>query len=515
MIIAVENPIAQHLHVNSQLVDEKRLASPLTWSVRVAGDFMIIMNNQFALPVIVRHPQRFNDSRSFVTAFKRELLQVLEASPIPHAKVQLIRDVQFKNIAFTQEIPLRIQQQLQDYQRILTSHNSKIDWDTAPGNTELTLQIAQHSHFNAPDTDEETPVMELLENYVIASYQLAAHPQLNEHNRTYLYRTKSLNDIMNATAVTGKIVEDYNRYLDYHNKSDRVIDRNTDVATDYLSYCEANGTSIIGDLGIVCDYLLQYEELNHVQLTDNQLKGKVQALHDFACFMRYQELFSAQDFAIFIQSVAQGFKNLSSQQHSYYLKRFFENMQLQAQTRRDSFEHARRYAHKLYRIQVTLAGYEPSMWRELQANGDTRLDQLCYEILASFNANGHHLYELRDQGKRYCLPVLNSGSDNSSSILSHWLGEYQAGTKLTLAYNLGDKWVFNIEIKEAQPQPTIHSDSPKLLDGQGIGIIDDIGGVAGLAQVAKDDPAIDQQLQADSMQTSWLRKIETIKKGYE
>lgn len=515
MIIAVENPIAQHLHVNSQLVDEERLASPLTWSVRVAGDFMIVMNNQFALPVIVRHPQRFNDSRSFVTAFKRELLQVLEAAPIPHAKIQLIRDAQFKNIAFTQEIPLRVQRQLQNYQSILTSHNSKINWDTEPDNTDLTLQIAQHSRLTAPDTDEEATVMELLENYVIADYQLAAHPQLNEHNRTYLYRTKSLNDIMNATAVTGKIVEDYNRYLNYHGKSDRVVDRNTDVATDYLSYCEANGTSIIGDLGLVCDYLLQYEELNHVQLTDNQLKDKVQALHDFACFMRYQELFSEQDFGLFIQSVAQGFKDLSSKQHSYYLKRFFENMQLQAQNRRDTFEHARHYAHRLYRIQVTLARYEPLMWREFQVNGDTRLDQLCYEVLASFNANGHHLYELRDQAKRYRLPVLNSGSDNSSNILEHWLGEYQTGAKLVLAYNLGDKWIFNIEVRNVQPQPAIHPDSPRLLGGQGRGIIDDIGGVAGLTQVAKDDPAIDQQLQVDNLQAGWSRKIEAIKKNYE
>ena len=74
MIIAVDYSTAQYLHINARTPQKNLTNDELSWSVRTTGDFMIIMNNGLALPVIVRHPQRFNDSRSFVAAFKRELL---------------------------------------------------------------------------------------------------------------------------------------------------------------------------------------------------------------------------------------------------------------------------------------------------------------------------------------------------------------------------------------------------------------------------------------------------------
>lgn len=88
VIIAVDDLLAQHLHVNTRARFKGQLGNAQNWSVRVTGDFMIVMNNQLALPVIVRHPQRFNDSRSFMAAFKRQFLALLELSPIPHADSQ-------------------------------------------------------------------------------------------------------------------------------------------------------------------------------------------------------------------------------------------------------------------------------------------------------------------------------------------------------------------------------------------------------------------------------------------
>ena len=101
VIIAVENSLAQHLHVNSQVIAPSELLETNVWTIRVTGEFMIIMNNLMSLPIIVRYPQRFNDSRSFIAAFKREFLRVLEVSPIPHAKIRMIRDAQFSKVVFT------------------------------------------------------------------------------------------------------------------------------------------------------------------------------------------------------------------------------------------------------------------------------------------------------------------------------------------------------------------------------------------------------------------------------
>lgn len=103
MIITVENSVTQKLHVNPQMINDLSLTSPEAWSVRTSGDFMIIMNNLLALPVIVRHPQRFNDSRSFITAFKQEFLHLMEQIPIPHAKVQMVCDAQFHDVRFTSQ----------------------------------------------------------------------------------------------------------------------------------------------------------------------------------------------------------------------------------------------------------------------------------------------------------------------------------------------------------------------------------------------------------------------------
>lgn len=487
VIIAVENAVAQHLHVNSQSVSENLAANPAVWSVRETGDFIVVINNLLALPVIIRHPQRFNDSRSFVTAFKREFLQLLEAAPVPHAKIKLIRDDLFKTITFTRRIPAATRTQLQVYQNILTGPSTIIDWDSEPTNTDLALQIAEQTELTNPASGEKVAVMDLVEDYIMTDYQLPAHPQLNDHNRSYLFRTASLNDVMEGTAVTEKILTEYKSYLNDHQKSDRVIDRDLDVANDYLAYCEANGTSFLDDLGLTYNYLLHYEEINSVRLSDAQLWDKGTALRDFAQFMRAEDLFSAADFDQFIQVVAQSFNDLHSKQRSYYLARLLHGMQQQVRQQRSSLEHSYRYANKRYRLQVELLDYQPTMWRQMTVDGNTRLDTLCYLILASFHADGHHLFEVTDQDNTYHLPALDNGMDNSGNLLTRWVGEYPVGASLVLTYDFGDLWRFKITVEEVKKQLPLHStDSAKLIDGQGTGIIDDIGGPDGLSQAAKD-----------------------------
>ena len=69
MLIMVERNVAQHLHANVRTTDAQQVLKSTSWSVRTVGDFIIVMNNLLSIPVIVRHPQQFSDSRSFVAAF--------------------------------------------------------------------------------------------------------------------------------------------------------------------------------------------------------------------------------------------------------------------------------------------------------------------------------------------------------------------------------------------------------------------------------------------------------------
>ena len=66
------------------------------------------------------------------------------------------------------------------------------------------------------------------------NFAVPAHPKLNEHNRRYLYHSESLNDVMNESEVSEEIIQDYRSSLEQLGKSDQIIDRDTDYATDYL-----------------------------------------------------------------------------------------------------------------------------------------------------------------------------------------------------------------------------------------------------------------------------------------
>lgn len=515
MIITVENSVAQNLHINPQTINEAQLTSPDAWTIRTSGDFMIVMNNLLALPVIVRHPKRFTDSRSFITAFKREFLQLMEQIPIPHAKIGLVRNAQFQDIHFTSQQAATVSQYLQNYQDALIGPNSTIDWDSHPSNVELTLQLAGQTEIYDPTEDERQPVQELLESYVMRNFSLPAHPTLNEHNRNYLYYSRSLNDVMNAVAVDERLLKDYRQYLQNRGKNDQVIDRDLDVADDYFSYCDSYDKTIFDDLTLAYNYLLNYAAASETRVTASQLRDKCMALRDLGRFMCYQRLFSVEDFERFVQAINQGVSDLITTDRDYYFQRLLFNVHNQVQDQRDALAVVRHRSHQRYKLTVTLKDYQPTMWRQFEFGGDIRLDSLCYQILASFRATGNHLFKLQDQSLEYQLPTMDTGRGAQASLLDHWLGEYHVGDELLLTYDFGDCWRFKIKIEMITTESRMRtSGTAKLLAGSGHGIIDSIGGTTGLTEVAKDDPAIDQSLVVNEEQAAWLKRVDQLKKSY-
>ena len=358
VIIAVENSLAQHLHINSQVIAPSDLLETNVWTIRVTGEFMIIMNNLMSLPIIVRYPQRFNDSRSFIAAFKREFLSLLEVSPIPHAKIRMIRDAQFSKVVFTRQIQPETQQQLQMYQNLMMGPNSIIDWEKDPTNAEIALQLAEQTRITNKTMDEEYVVMDIFEDYSVTDFKVATHPKLNEHNRRYLYRSLSINDIMNATAVGEKILDDYQDYLESRGKSESIVDRDLDCAADYIGYCEALGESVLDDITLVYHYLINYEKLHNDRPTDTGFHSKSDAFREFGKFLRAEDLFSSEDYDLFVQAISQGLKDLGSKQRMYHLQRIIRDMQRQVRNQR---EHAIQYVNKQYTIYVELSDYHPKM----------------------------------------------------------------------------------------------------------------------------------------------------------
>ncbi|ECQ5639252.1 hypothetical protein FZL45_09770, partial [Campylobacter jejuni] len=76
-------------------------------------------------------------------------------------------------------------------------------------------------------------------------------------------------------------------------------------------------------------------------------------------------------------------------------------------------------------------------------------------------------------------------------------------------------WNFKIRFEEVKPKRLPAHTSPQIVSGFGNGILDDIGGVEGLTQAAKDDPAINAPLNIPKFKDQWSRQIEKIRHSYE
>lgn len=512
MIIAVEKSLAQHLHINSQVIAPAQLLDNDVWTVRVAGDFMIMVNDMLGLPVIVRHPQRFNDSRSFMTAFKREFLKLLELAPIPHAKIRMLRKTQFQQVQFTLQVQPKMQKRLQLYQNMIMGPNAVIDWEQEPQNDELALQIADQTPVIGDRARDNYSVIQAVEDYVIAHYSLPAHPLLNEQNRTYLYRSLSLNAIMNAAVVSAKILDDYQDYLGYLQKNEKIIDRDLEYAADYIGYCKGLGVSILDDLTMVYHYLINYEKLHGNQPSDTTFKQMGHAFREFGKFLRAVDLFRSDDFDNFIQAVNQGLQEVHAHHRVDRFHRVIRQMQQQMQAQR---KQAAKYNHCQYTVYAELNDYRPRVWRRFTVSGATRLDSLCFMTLAAFNASGTHLFDLQHNHNHYQLPLYNSGISQTKDMTNYWLGDCQPATELLLTYDFGDMWQFNIKVEAVTEKRMTSRSLPQMMDGVGLGIVEDIGGVTGLAQTAKDEPQINTAFDTSSFQKQWNSQTTKIRNCYE
>ena len=61
----------------------------------------------------------------------------------------------------------------------------------------------------------------------------------------------------------------------------------------------------------------------------------------------------------------------------------------------------------------------------------------------------------------------------------------RAGWKLTFQYDYGDDWEIDVTLKSVEKQEILLSLLPRVLEGEGFGIIEDVGGVGGLGEFSK------------------------------
>ncbi|BDR57993.1 plasmid pRiA4b ORF-3 family protein [Xylocopilactobacillus apicola] len=166
--------------------------------------------------------------------------------------------------------------------------------------------------------------------------------------------------------------------------------------------------------------------------------------------------------------------------------------------------------HHLYQMRAELLGFEPKIWRTFTINGEKTLAQLGYTLIAMFKMKSSHLFEFMQEiedakaGKtklRYTLqedeyPDLMDDIclDVFTWKLHNCLDEKR--DHLLFRYDLGCDWEILVTVEEASYEEMSIRGLPRLKDGAGYGIIEDIGGVGGLAeyyQVYQNGPAEERE----------------------
>lgn len=132
-------------------------------------------------------------------------------------------------------------------------------------------------------------------------------------------------------------------------------------------------------------------------------------------------------------------------------------------------------AVQVYTFKVTYEGCDNKIWRIFEVSSNYDLARLGYMILASFDTKSYHLFCIEHKGIVYETSIENYGQFpllQDAKLLSLKL---QPGEHMEMIYDFGTEQHFDIEFISAvdmlQGKGTSY---PKVIDGSGRGIIDDM-----------------------------------------
>ena len=176
----------------------------------------------------------------------------------------------------------------------------------------------------------------------------------------------------------------------------------------------------------------------------------------------------------------------------------------------------------IYQIYAELEEYEPKIWRRFQVMNDITVARLAYILMTIFEMKGSHLYKFEvnelenyiinhfENYKKYFKDSKDSdkifgvgqygcifeddfiipNSDNryrelkdaKDIKLKHILDE--ENERMELQYDFGDNWYISIVLEKIFEDKNISGrDLPRVIEGEGFGIIEDCGGTMGLEDI--------------------------------
>ena len=144
----------------------------------------------------------------------------------------------------------------------------------------------------------------------------------------------------------------------------------------------------------------------------------------------------------------------------------------------------------VYTLKITYADCDNRIWREAQISENAFLCDLGYMILATFDPVAHHLFNISYGDLIFELPDEDEAVNPERCVFCVKLRDLQlkAGNKLQMVYDFGCDQIFDIEVTNIEPMPRGAGRAyPKILAGEGKGILDDVPAFETLGIIKKID----------------------------
>lgn len=170
----------------------------------------------------------------------------------------------------------------------------------------------------------------------------------------------------------------------------------------------------------------------------------------------------------------------------------------------------------LYQLYLELEDYEPKIWRRIQVMNNIKFSRLGYIIMTLFEMQASHLYEFEidvtenfkridrnyfedfSNFKKIRCGILDEDNiydfnnlegyeplkDSTEEYVKHYL--YHENDEMIFKYDFGDNWIIKVKLEKIfEDKKTDGKEFPRVIEGQGYGIIEDCGGTGGLEEIRK------------------------------
>ena len=139
---------------------------------------------------------------------------------------------------------------------------------------------------------------------------------------------------------------------------------------------------------------------------------------------------------------------------------------------------------QVYTLKITYAGCDNRIWRTAAVSSNYTLAELGYMVLSTFDTMAYHLFNMKYKNTLYYLSEklfedlsLYDKGNSYDLLWRNKIGKLNMniGDTIEMVYDPGCWQKFNIVLTEIGVMPKGHGPSyPKILDGAGKGIVDDM-----------------------------------------